>query len=215
MQTHSGFLTRKSIEPLIANGLITPDTYSAQCLGPWSYDLRLGKEAYISSEKTLRTLAEGDSIVIRPGEFALLMTWEELSMPDSHAAFISLRFSIAIRGLVNISGFHVDPGFKGHLVFSVYNAGPNPVVMRSGDRVFMIIFADLDGIAQARQQGSAFQEINQLKSEWIASTKGPAVSLLGLNRTVERLSWKVNFLISLLSALIVALAASLLTLRLR
>ena len=215
MPEQPGFLTRKKIEPLIAEGLITAKTYSVECLGPWFYDLRLGTEAYISSEKTLRVLREGDSIVIQPGEFALLMTWEEVNIPLSHVAFISLKLSHALRGLVNVSGFHVDPGFKGHIVFSVYNAGPRSVVMRCGDKVFMIILADLSGLADERPVASTFQGLTQLKSEWIASIQGPPVSLAGLNRMFEKLSWKVNFLISLLSALIVALAASLLTLRIR
>src|SRR5438445_12864472 len=91
MQEHSSFLTRKSFEPLIAKGLITPDTFSADCLGPWSYDMRLGKEVYVSSDKILKTLREGDGVVVEPGEFALLMTWERLEIPTSHVAFISLK----------------------------------------------------------------------------------------------------------------------------
>jgi len=162
----------------------------------------------------LRALGEGDSIVIQPGEFALLTTWEKLSIPLSHAAFISLKISYALRGLVNVSGFHVDPGFRGHLVFSVYNAGPRPAVMRRGDRVFMIILADLDGESEGRPAESSFQDLIQLKSEWIASLQGPPVSLVALNRMFEKVSWKVNFLISIVSALIIALVASLLSLRL-
>src|SRR2546425_2814977 len=178
LQDHSGFLTRESLESLIKDGLISADTFNADCLGSWSYDLRLGNEAYISSDKSLTTLKDGESIVMEPGEFGLLMTWEKLSIPLSHAAFISLKFSHALKGLVNVSGFHIDPGFRGHIVFSVYNAGPRPVVLRCGDRVFMLVLADLDGQTDGRPSGAAFQDLTQLKSEWIASVMGPAVSLV-------------------------------------
>jgi len=211
MQDHSSFLTRKSIEPLIAGGLITPETFDAECLGPWSYDMRLGMEAYVSSEKTLTRLCEGDSIVVEPGEFALLMTWERLNIPLSHVAFISLKFSRALSGLVNVSGFHVDPGFRGHVVFSVYNAGPRPVVLRCGDKVFMLILANLDGQADGRPSGSNFQDLTQLKSEWIAAVKGPPVSLVALNTRLEKLSWRVNSLITLAGGVLLAVIAGLLT----
>jgi dCTP deaminase len=45
---------------------------------------------------------------------------------------------------VNVSGFHVDPGFWGYLKFAVYNAGSRSIVLDQGQRVFMIWFADLD-----------------------------------------------------------------------
>jgi dCTP deaminase len=211
----SGYLVRKSLERLIADGLISQETFSTECLGPWTYDLRLGKEVYISSDKTLTKLQDGDSIVIEPGEFALLMTWERLNVPQSHVAFISLRFSHALKGLVNISGFHVDPGFRGHIVFSVYNAGPRPVVLRSGEKVFMLVVADLDGKAEGRPSAATFQDLTQLKSEWIAAVKGPPVSLVALNTRLERLTWRVNSLLTLAGGILLALFASLLTLILR
>src|SRR5439155_10476374 len=143
------FLSKDTIEkfmatkPPIINEGDKPNRNA--CLHQWSYDLRLGKEAYLSSQKYLQHLdSDRDSIVIEPGEFALLMTYESVNIPRDCVAFISLRFSYALKGLINISGFHVDPGYEGKLVFSVYNAGPNPVVMRYLDPVFMIVFASLD-----------------------------------------------------------------------
>lgn len=45
--------------------------------------------------------------------------------------------------LVNVSGFHVDPGFKGKLVFSVYNAGASQISLEKGEPCFLIWFAEL------------------------------------------------------------------------
>jgi len=173
--------------------------------------MRLGKEVYVSSAKTLKTLREGDSVVIEPGEFALLLTWERLEIPTVHVAFISLKFTYALKGLVNVSGFHVDPGFRGHIVFSVYNAGPRPVVLRCGDRVFMLVLADLDGQTDGRPPGSSFQDLTQLKSEWIASVMGPAISLVALNTRLEKLTWRVNSLITLAGGVLLAVIGGLLT----
>jgi dCTP deaminase len=43
-----------------------------------------------------------------------------------------------------VSGFHVDPGYSGKLIYAVYNASPSPVQICEGESVFKIWFADLD-----------------------------------------------------------------------
>jgi dCTP deaminase len=48
-----------------------------------------------------------------------------------------MKFKIKQRGLVNVSGFHVDPGYSGKLLFSVYNAGPRSIVLTRGEPVFV------------------------------------------------------------------------------
>lgn len=45
---------------------------------------------------------------------------------------------------MNVSGFHVDPGFHDHLLFSVYNAGPSVISLDYGEPYFPIWFAQLD-----------------------------------------------------------------------
>jgi dCTP deaminase len=50
-------------------------------------------------------------------------------------------------GLINVSGFHVDPGFYGKLIYAVYNAGPSEIHLSRGTEMFLIWFADLDKLA--------------------------------------------------------------------
>src|SRR5439155_21170679 len=83
-------------------------------------------------------------VTIPPGQFGLLITEEEVITPNDAIAFISVRSHIKFRGLVNVSGFHVDPGYKGKLKFSVYNAGSQTIVLEVGEPAFIIWFADLD-----------------------------------------------------------------------
>jgi len=109
-----------------------------------SYDLRLGEEALVTPDKIPKRLAKGEILNIEPGQFAVLMTEEYLKMPNDILGFITVRFRYKSKGLVNISGFHVDPGFEGHLVFSVYNTGPSAVTLRRGEKVFSIFFAEIN-----------------------------------------------------------------------
>jgi dCTP deaminase len=82
--------------------------------------------------------------VIPPGQFAFLQTEEVVSVPVDAMAFISMKATFKMKGLVNVSGFHVDPGWKGPLLFAVYNAGPQTVHLQRGLRLFLIWIADLD-----------------------------------------------------------------------
>ena len=51
------------------------------------------------------------------------MTKESIEVPLDALGLISIRSKYKLKGLINVSGFHVDPGFRGSLVFAVYNAG--------------------------------------------------------------------------------------------
>jgi dCTP deaminase len=104
-----------------------------------SIELSLGEEAFISSEKKLKRLNEKENhIKISPGDFAILITDEYIKIPPHCMGFISIKNRYKIYGLINISGFHVDPGFEGKLKFSVYNAGTADVLLKYKDPIFIL-----------------------------------------------------------------------------
>lgn len=107
-----------------------------------AYELGLGQEACLSGSNERKMLNCGEPLWIKPGQIAALTTEEIVSIPVETLAFISMKFSATSPGLINISGFHVDPGFKGRLVFTVYNAGTEACVVRRGEPLFLIWFAD-------------------------------------------------------------------------
>lgn len=74
----------------------------------------------------------------------MLLTEEEVKIPKDKIAFISIKAKIKFKGLVNVSGFHVDPDFKGKLLFSVYNAGPATIVLKRGENYFPMWLAQLN-----------------------------------------------------------------------
>ena len=118
-----------------------------------SYKLSMGSEYYVSNperDRILRqfrnkfTLSPRETFEIPSGQFAFLLTKESLSMPKGVLGFISVMTSKKYLGLVNVSGFHVDPGFNGKLVFAVYNAGPREILITEGEQLFLIWFSNLD-----------------------------------------------------------------------
>jgi dCTP deaminase len=72
-----------------------------------------------------------------------LLTEEIVTVPEAAIGFISVKSKFKLHGLVNVSGFHVDPGFHGRLIFSVHNAGGNDFRISRGDPLFLLWFADL------------------------------------------------------------------------
>lgn len=110
-----------------------------------AYELTLGNEVFQTDSKprAVKILVEKQKIHIEPGQFALLLTEELIKVPRDKIAFISIKAGIKFKGLVNVSGFHVDPGFEGKLLFSVYNAGPATIVLSRGEKYFPLWFADI------------------------------------------------------------------------
>ena len=134
-------------------GLITG--FTETCLDYASYRLSVGDQVFSTSDKfdasspsapLVSVLKEApDNILrIRPGQFAFLMTSEVVRVPNDAIALISIRAGYKFKGLINVSGFHVDPGWEGKLLFSVYNAGPTVVTLKRGEEMFLIVYADLD-----------------------------------------------------------------------
>ena len=102
--------------------LISP--YRLEHLEESAYAMGVASQyAITSSAGGRKVVVDSGNITIPPGQFALLLTEETVKVPDQAIAFISMKAKWKFRGLVNVSGFHVDPGFEGRLKFSVYNAG--------------------------------------------------------------------------------------------
>jgi dCTP deaminase len=118
------------------------------------YHLRVGDQAFVTGD--VQSTAPSAPLVsvlgapphhtirIAPGQFAFLLTLEEVRVPETAMALISMRARYKFKGLINVSGFHVDPGWQGKLLFSVYNAGPSEVILSKGEALFLIVYADLD-----------------------------------------------------------------------
>jgi dCTP deaminase len=98
-------------------------------------------------------------------------------------AFISMRTGIKFQGLINVSGFHVDPGYSGKLIYAVYNASPSPVQICEGDSIFKVWFADLDRTSHQRYvfQGSAQNDITN------ALVRGMSKEIFSLQSLTEKM----------------------------
>jgi len=165
------------------------------------YKLAMGPECYVSpadadKRSSVRQLDDDEAFFIPPGQFAFLLTEEVVRVPDDAFAFIALRSTSKFRGLVNVSGFHADPGFLGRLIFAVFNAGPGDVHLRRGEALFMISFCDLDEKTDiSRPNATTDKRVKprlQISSEIIMPLSGQIQSLAGLKDKIDDVDDQLN-----------------------
>jgi dCTP deaminase len=82
-----------------------------------------------------------DCYYLQPKKFVLAQTFEYISLPDNVVGHLEGRSSVARQGLtVHAAAGLVDPGFAGHLVFELLNAGEMPLKLYPLMRVAKIAF---------------------------------------------------------------------------
>jgi dCTP deaminase len=181
-------------EKLLANQNVITD-FSSDQVDSNAYNLRMGDcffrtadEATGKEQKKTRLVA-GEAFVIPAGQFAYLLSQETVNVPHDAMAFISMRTGIKFQGLINVSGFHVDPGYSGKLIYAVYNASPSPVQICAGDAIFKIWFADLDRKSELLFKGRAQ---NDISNELIRGMSKEIFSLQSLAEKMRELESSVN-----------------------
>lgn len=193
-----------------------------------AYTLTLGAEAYVTPhfgdnlrESVKQDLTKpqtvniggvsktrgGGKVVIPPGQFAFLLTEETVAMPNDAMGFISLKSKPKFGGLINVSGFHVDPGFNGKLIFSVFNAGPSALHFARGERLFLLWIADLS-FNGPKAVGSALHHKTdvgyaEIPSDLVTRVARENHSLQSLSLRVETLTSRVTILSSVAAAMAV------------
>jgi dCTP deaminase len=163
--------------------------YDESRLDRATYRLRIGPEIYVSptgepadpKNKPKALLAPGAPFTIPAGQFAFLLTQESITVPNDAIAFISIRASYKFRGLINVSGFHVDPGYNGRLIFAVFNAGPGPVHLAQGEECFHIWYGNIEGAVEFEPKIGP----QSIPSNIINSISGEIQSFAGLDAKIR------------------------------
>lgn len=169
--------------------------YTETAIDCAAYTLHVGSEIYISPDRRVsdptrhakKRLSPGEAFTIPAGQFGFLTTAEQITVPDNALAFISIKARLKFGGLINISGFHVDPGYQGELLFSVMNAGPKPLHLQQGQPLFLIWYADLDQTTtEKKKEGSGFNGIDPVLINGISGEILSLQSLSDEQRNLEQ-----------------------------
>ena len=182
---------------LLLPNLITPfNNSSIDCA---SYILHLGDQAFVTKDDllngdpaTVTTQVLSDkppthTVCINTGQFAFLLTEESVTVPSHALALINMKTKLKFKGLINVSGFHVDPGFTGKLIFGVYNAGAQSIFLERGQSIAMIVYADLDRHTSKLYDGDATNRKN-IGISLVQDMTGQVFSPMMLQRQMLELS---------------------------
>lgn len=89
---------------------------------------------------------ESDTLTLYPGEMALGITLEHVTIPDNLVGWLDGRSTLARLGLlVHLTAHRIDPGWKGNIVLEFYNASDRPLILMAGLHIGAISFEQLRG----------------------------------------------------------------------
>ncbi|MDF7666385.1 dCTP deaminase [Orbaceae bacterium ESL0727] len=155
------------------------------CINGATVDVRLGNEFRIFREHTTPyidlsgpkeevsaalervmspeiILPEGEAFYLHPGELALAVTLESVTIPDNLVGWLDGRSSLARLGLmVHVTAHRIDPGWQGQIVLEFFNSGKIPLALRPGMTIGALSFETLSGPAARpynRRQNAKYKD---------------------------------------------------------
>jgi dCTP deaminase len=127
------------IETCLKDGSLVISPFEGSCLNGAGYDLRLG----------------GD-LAMRPGEHKLVATLERVEIGESLVGTLHIRSTLARSGIIASLAL-VDPGFRGQLTVSLFNAGSESFSMAKEDRFLQMVLHHL-GTKTHRPYAGKYQD---------------------------------------------------------
>lgn len=94
-------------------------------------------------------IPDTEVFILHPGELALAITLESVSLPDNIVGWLDGRSSLARLGLmVHVTAHRIDPGWSGNIVLEFINAGKLPLALRPGMPIGALNFETLSSPAE-------------------------------------------------------------------
>ena len=140
-------------------------------------DLSAAKDAVAASLDQVMSeeifIEDDQAFFLHPGELALAVTYEDVTLPADIVGWLDGRSSLARLGLmVHVTAHRIDPGWSGKIVLEFYNSGKLPLALRPKMTIGALNFERLSAPAARpynkrtnakykEQQGAVASRINQ------------------------------------------------------
>jgi dCTP deaminase len=93
-------------------------------------------------------IEDSDAFFLHPGELALAVTYESVTLPDNIVGWLDGRSSLARLGLmVHVTAHRIDPGWSGQIVLEFYNSGKLPLALRPKMKIAALNFETMSSSA--------------------------------------------------------------------
>lgn len=94
-------------------------------------------------------ISQGEAFFLHPGELALAVTLESVTLPANIVGWLDGRSSLARLGLmVHVTAHRIDPGWSGNIVLEFINSGKLPLALRPNMKIGALSFEVLSDYAQ-------------------------------------------------------------------
>jgi len=165
-------LSDQDIKQHLADGKIQiAPTPSEAMISGVSVDIRLGNEFRVFQDHTAPYIdlsgpkeemqkamnsvmseeifiPDGEAFFLHPGELALAVTYESVTLPDDIVGWLDGRSSLARLGLmVHVTAHRIDPGWSGQIVLEFYNSGKLPLALRPKMKIAALNFETMSSRA--------------------------------------------------------------------
>lgn len=130
-------LIDKQIKELVNEGKLIVTNYKPENLGGVSYDLTIDN---IIAEDDI-----ADEYVLKPKEFVIVKTNEELYIPENMVGKIEEKNSLLRLGLF-VSGPVYQPGHRTYSFLRAYNMSNSEIKLQKDFKIAQIFFEELTGI---------------------------------------------------------------------
>lgn len=108
------------------------------------YDLRVGGAFRDHRNEYAQVLGQKDTIPLLPGNAVIIQTEESVEFPEHRFGQIFPKISLLQKGIANTPS-KVDPGFRGHLLITVFNYGKRKVFLCRGQRFCSLHVFNVEG----------------------------------------------------------------------
>ena len=138
-------------------------------------EMQQAMDAVMSDEIVIN---DGDAFFLHPGELALAVTYESVTLPDNIVGWLDGRSSLARLGLmVHVTAHRIDPGWSGQIVLEFYNSGKLPLALRPKMKIAALNFETMSS--------SAARPYNKRNDAKYKNQKGAVASRLSEDERVN------------------------------
>ncbi|WP_286261473.1 dCTP deaminase [Thalassotalea atypica] len=93
-------------------------------------------------------IPDGEAFFLHPGELALAVTYESVTLPADIVGWLDGRSSLARLGLmVHVTAHRIDPGWSGQIVLEFFNSGKLPLALRPKMKIAALNFETMSDAA--------------------------------------------------------------------
>lgn len=148
-------LVDKNIKELAKSGMLIVSNYKEENVNCVSYDLTL--------DSILVDNKEEKEYILKPKEFIMVKTLEEVKIPNNMLGRIGEKNSLLRTGLF-VSGPHYQPGHKTYCFLRAFNMSDKNIKLEKGLKIAQIMFEFLQEVPEItynQNKNSSFNDENK------------------------------------------------------